>query len=180
MLVKEKFNNIFTEIKNTKKLSIFDFIESNKLDTLYIIKYGNRELKTGIGVIENEVLINVIVDVYGKKWDDLLLTYTNSIEDLKTYSELITETISDDGSINLTRENINKVSAFNVDEFVNNSNDDNVESNTSKHLKERQYEIKKLKNVKMYDDMISYLNRINICDIMFTDINNLVTLKIFK
>ena len=40
MLVKEKLNTIFTVIKLKKPLAIFDFIDEETLNTLYIIKYG--------------------------------------------------------------------------------------------------------------------------------------------
>lgn len=179
MKVKEKCANLFTEMKNIKPLPIFDFIDDNTLNQLYIMKYGNREITSNVVDIDVELLASVLINAYGFKWDNIILNLTNSINELADYKELITETITDEGSLNLTRENINKVSAYNVDDFVNNSSDDNSEINTSTNLKERQYEIKKLKDIGIYDKINSYLNRINICDIMFTDINQLITNKIF-
>lgn len=179
MKVKEKCINLFTEMKNIKPLPIFDFIDDNTLNQLYIMKYGNRGITSNVVDIDVELLASVLINAYGFKWDNIILNLTNSINELADYKELITETITDEGSLNLTRENINKVSAYNVDDFVNNSSDDNSEINTSTNLKERQYEIKKLKDIGIYDKINSYLNRINICDIMFTDINQLITNKIF-
>jgi len=179
MKVKEKCTNLFTEMKNIKPLPIFDFIDDNTLNQLYIMKYGNREITSNVVDIDVELLASVLINAYGFKWDNIILNLTNSINELADYKELITETITDEGSLNLTRENINKVSAYNVDDFVNNSSDDNSEINTSTNLKERQYEIKKLKDIGIYDKINSYLNRINICDIMFTDVNQLITNKIF-
>lgn len=179
MKVKEKCANLFTEMKNIKPLPIFDFIDDNTLNQLYIMKYGNRGITSNVVDIDVELLACVIINAYGFKWDNIILNLTNSINELADYKELITETITDEGSLNLTRENINKVSAYNVDDFVNNSSDDNSEINTSTNLKERQYEIKKLKDIGIYGEINSYLNRINICDIMFRDINQLITTKIF-
>ena len=179
MKVKEKYTNLFTEMKNIKPLPIFDFIDDNTLNQLYIMKYGNRGITSNVVDIDVELLASVLINAYGFKWDNIILNLTNSINELADYKELITETITDEGSLNLTRENINKVSAYNVDDFVNNSSDDNSEINTSTNLKERQYEIKKLKDIGIYDKINSYLNRINICDIMYTDINQLITNKIF-
>lgn len=179
MKVKEKCIDLFTEMKNIKPLPIFDFIDDNTLNHLYIMKYGNRGITSNVVDIDVELLASVLINAYGFKWDNIILNLTNSINELADYKELITETITDEGSLNLTRENINKVSAYNVDDFVNNSSDDNSEINTSTNLKERQYEIKKLKDIGIYKKINSYLNRINICDIMFTDINQLITTKIF-
>lgn len=179
MKVKEKCIKLFTEMKKIKPLPIFDFIDDNTLNQLYIMKFGNREITSNVFDIDVKVLASVLINAYGFKWDNIILNLTNNINELANYKEIITETITDEGSLNLTRKNINQVSAYNVDDFVNNSSDDNSEINKHTNVKKRQYEIQKLKDVGIYDKINSYLNRINICDIMFTDINQLITNKIF-
>ena len=180
MLVKEKLSNIFTEIELIKPLAIFDFIDSETLETLYILKHGNRSLNSKGEEIEINKLAKVLNIVFGEKWDKILLNYTESILELNSYSEKIIETISDDGSLNLTRDSINKISAYNVDEFVNNNSDENIESNMTTNLRNRQYEIQKIKDTGYFDKINNYLNKVNIYDIIYTDINELVTLSIYK
>lgn len=179
MLVKEKCLGLFTEMKRVNALSIFDFFGDDVLNQLYIMKYGNRELTSNVVDVDVTILAKVLINTYGFKWNNMLLNLTNSIKELADYNELITETITDEGSLHLTRENINKVTAFNVDDFVDNSSDNNSETNTTNNLKKRQYEIKKLKDIKVYDRINTYLNKTNICDIIFMDINQLLTTKIF-
>ena len=179
MQVKEKCLGLFTEMKKIKQLALFDFIDEDTLNQLYIMKYGNRELTSNVVDVDVTLLASVLIRTYCFKWDNMVLNLTNSIKELAEYNELITETITDEGSLHLTRENINKVSAYNIDDFVNNSSDDNSETNTSTNLKKRQYEIKKLKDIKLYDRVNTYLNKTNICDTIFMDINNLLTTKIF-
>ena len=179
MQVKEKCLGLFTEMRKINPLPIFDFIDEDTLNQLYIMKYGNREVTSNVVDVDVTLLARVLIRTYGFKWDNMVLNLTNSIKELADYNELITETITDEGSLHLTRENINKVSAYNVDDFVNNSSDDNSETNTSNNLKKRQYEIKKLKDIKVYERVNTYLNKTNICDIIFMDINQLVTTKIF-
>lgn len=179
MQVKEKCVSLFTEMKNASPLPIFDFIDVDTLNQLYIMKYGNRELTSNVVDVDVALLARVLIRTYGFKWDNMVLNLTNSIKELADYNELITETITDEGSLHLSRENINKVTAYNVDDFVNNSSDDNSETNTTNNLKKRQYEIKKLKDIKVYERVHTYLNKANICDIIFMDINQLVTTKIF-
>ena len=179
MQVKEKYGGLFTEMRKINPLPIFDFIDEDTLNQLYIMKYGNREVTSNVVDVDVTLLATVLIRTYGFKWDNMVLNLTNSIKELADYNELITETITDEGSLQLTRENINKVSAYNVDDFVNNSSDDNSETNTSNNLKKRQYEIKKLKDIKVYERVHTYLNKTNICDIIFMDINQLVTTKIF-
>ena len=179
MQVKEKCMFLFTEMKKIKPLALFDFIDEDTLNQLYIMKYGNRELTSNVVDVDVTLLAMVLIRTYGFKWDNMLLNLTNSIKELADYNELITETITAEGSLHLTRENINKVSAYNVDDFINNSSDDNSEINTTNNLKKRQYEIKKLKDIKVYESLHTYLNRTNMCDIIFIDINRLLTTKIF-
>ena len=180
MQVKEKCVGLFTEMKNiSPSLPIFDFIDDDTLNQLYIMKYGNRELTSNVVDVDVTLLARVLIRTYGFKWDNMVLNLTNSIKELAEYNELITETITDEGSLHLMRENINKVTAYNVDDFVNNSSDDNSETNTTNNLKKRQYEIKKLKDIKVYERVHTYLNKTNICDIIFMDINQLLTTKVF-
>ena len=179
MQVKEKCVGLFTEIKDVTTLSIFDFFDDDILNQLYIMKYGNRELTSNVVDMNVTELARTLILTYGFKWDNMVLNLTNSIKELADYNELITETITDEGSLHLSRENINKVTAYNVDDFVNNSSDDNSETNTSNNLKKRQYEIKKLKDIKVYERVHTYLNKTNICDIIFMDVNQLLTTKVF-
>lgn len=179
MQVKDKCSYLFTEMRKINPLPIFDFIDEDTLNQLYIMKYGNRELTSNVVDMYVTELASVLIRTYGFKWDNMVLNLTNSIKEFAEYNELITETITDEGSLHLTRENINKVSAYNVDDFINNSSDDNSETNTTNNLKKRQYEIKKLKDVKAYERINTYLNKTNICDIIFMDINQLLTTKIF-
>lgn len=179
MQVKEKCSYLFTEMEKISPSPIFDFIDTYTLNDLYIMKYGNRELTSNVVDMNVTELARTLILTYGFKWDNMVLNLTNSIKELAEYKELITETITDEGSLHLTRENINKVSAYNVEDFVNNSSDDNSETNTTNNLKKRQYEIKKLKDVKAYERLNAYLLKTNICDIIFMDINQLLTTKIF-
>ena len=165
-------------MKKIKPLALFDFIDEDTLNQLYIIKYGNRELTSNVVNVDVTLLASVLIHTYCFKWDNMVLNLTNSIKELADYNELITETITDEGSLHLTRENINKATAYNIDDFVNNSSNDNSETNTSTKLKKRQYEIRKLKDIKVYEKVNSYLNKTNICDIIFTDINQMLTTKI--
>ena len=180
MKVKEKLNDLFTNMKTKKNLLIFDFINPTILDNLYIFNYGNRNLNEKSVEIEKDVLINILVGIYSDKWDNMFTTYTNSIEELKNDNELVTETIKDDGSVNFNRDVTNKISAYNDEDFVNDSSDNNVETSETNNIRIREYEIKRLKDVGYYDKIIDYLNKHNIYGMMFKDVNKLVTTSIME
>ena len=83
MQVKEKCVNLFTEMKNISPyLPIFDFIDDDTLNQLYIMKYGNRELTSNVVDVDVTLLARVLIRTYGFKWDNMVLNLTNSIKEL--------------------------------------------------------------------------------------------------
>lgn len=180
MLLKEKYSDVFTQIKTKTDLLVFDFVEPSKLDNIYIFKYGDRQLNIKADETEKEVVINVLVSYFAKKWNDYFLTVSEGIEGMKNYTETVRETISDEGSVNFNRNSLNKVSAYNVDDFVDNTSDNDVETSETQNTKVREYEITKLKDVGAYEKIISYLNKNNIYDVMMLDINSILTTMILN
>lgn len=175
MIITEKYADVFTQIKAKESLLIFDFISSETLDKIYSFKYGNRLLNDKASETEKSIVIDVVVGYFAEKWNNYFLTVSESIPQMKNYIETVQETISDNGSINFNRNSLNKVSAYNVDDFVNNTNNDDVETSETENTKTRSYEITKLKNVGFYNDIISYLTKNNVYDIMMVDLNSILT-----
>jgi len=180
MKVKEKFSELFTMIEEIENLLIFEFVDSETMDQMYLFKYGNRELTENAIDFDIDVIVKIIVGTYGKYWNDYFTTITEGIEGMKNFTETITETIQDEGSINFNRNSLNKVSAYNVDDFVDDSSNDDVEVSETENLKIREYEIKKLKDIGSYDKVIEYLNKNNIYDMIFNNVNRqLLKMKIY-
>jgi len=179
MLVKEKFEDVFTLLNDDEEILVLDFFEPSNMDNIYIFKYGNRELNSKAEETEKETIVQIIKDLFIKKWNNEFLTITESLEEMKDYSEKIIESVSDEGSLNLNRNSLNKISAYNTEDFVNNSNDENEETTTTTNIKTREYEIKKLKSMNYYNSLLSYLNRTNIYDTMMLDVNSIISKIIF-
>ena len=164
-----------SEISTIHNLLVFDFLEPIELDNIYSFKYGNRQLSSKAESTDKNVVVRIIANYFAERWDNHFLTITETIEELKNYTETVKETITDSGSIEFNRNSLNKVSAFNADDFVDSSGDDNIETSETENEKIRTYEITKLKDMNFYDNVLNYLNKANVYDIMMADINSVIT-----
>ena len=180
MTVKEKLNGLFVEMQTVRNLAIFDSFTPAILDKYYIGMFGNRTLSTIATTNSVHDLAEIIVEFYGTKWDSILAQYTTSITELKEYSETISETINDNGGNTFTRENTNKVSAFNDDNFVDDKNEIENQTTETENKKVREQTLKKVRDTKEYTDLILYLRNNYLCDTIFIDINDISTLQIFE
>lgn len=180
MLVKDKLDGLFVEMNNIRHLALFDNIKPHLIDRYYCGMYGNRTLS---GIAETNSLhdlAEVIIEFFGTKWDSILLQHTLSVESLTEYSEKISETITDNGNNNFTRDNKNQVSAFNDENFVDDKNETETQTTETTNTKTREQIITKLRDTADYKDFIFYLQNDYLCDTIFKDINDISTLQIFS
>lgn len=180
MTVKDKLDGLFVEMSKVKNLAIFDCFTPTVLDKYYIGMFGCRTLSTIATTNSVHDLAEIIVKFYGTKWDSILAQYTASITELKEYSETINETINDNGDNTFTRENTNKVSAFNDDNFVDDKNENENQTTKTENKKVREQTLKKVRNTTEYTDLLMYLRNNYLCDTIFKDINDISTLQIFE
>lgn len=180
MTVKENLQGLFTEISAIKNLAIFDVFTPKILDKYYIGMFGSRKLSAIATTNSVHDLAEIIVEFYGTKWDSILAQYTSSVTALKDYSEKITETITDKGGNNFTRTNTNQVSAYNDENFVDDTNEKEVQETETNNTKTREYALNKVRDTKEYNDLILYLRNNYLCDTIFKDINEITTLSIFE
>lgn len=176
----ESFTLFQTMKNNGVDLGIFDFISPQKLDMYYSNMYGERFLS-------NIYLNNTIEDVaeiingfFTTKWNSLQAFILSKRTGLEQYSEKLTETIVDTGSVITDRENTNKVSAYNDEDFVNNDND--TEHNKTHYddlTKTRTQYIDRF-SPETLNSVILFLTNNFIYDTIFTDVNEIITLKIFS
>lgn len=180
MTVKEKLNGLFAEISAIKDLAIFDSFTPNILDKYYIGMFGCRTLSSIAETNSVHDLAEIIVEFYGTKWNSILAQYTSSVTELKEYSETISETMNDNGGNTFKRENTNKVSAFNDDNFVDDKNEIENQTTETENKRVREQTLKKVRDTKEYTNLILYLRNNYLCDTIFKDINEITTLSIFE
>ena len=99
--------------------------------------------------------------------------YPNNKE---TITELSTNNITTDN----TRNDTNKVSAYNDVDFVNSDENMAVENTVTDNKGNKETIRTKIKEVDFYDKVNKYLTDFNIYNIMAIDINSVVTLNILN
>lgn len=171
---------LFKTMKNNGvDLGIFDFITPEKLDTYYINMFGERFLSAIF--INNTIsdVAEIINGLYKTKWNSLLAFIASKIDGLKTYSEKLTETIVDTGNVETNRTNMNDVSAYNDENFVNNDRDtENAKTQYNELTKTRTQCIDKL-NPNELNNVVMFLTNNFVHDTIFNDVNSVITLNIF-
>lgn len=165
------------------------------LDTYYTLSRG---LKLCSSYVEDELeeydvetvfthAGKLIEDIYLNKWSSLIEATNISTEIISPstgYIETIEETITDDGTTesNGTDETVNKVSAYDDEDFVNNNTDTRTtnNSNTNNNERIRSYTRKGSQNIaSSIKSNVDYLSNDYICDIIFNDVDNIMTIGVF-
>lgn len=187
MKTREKFatQNLFDEIN---KIYPFPFIKTfpvDKLNLLYISTHGERTLsQAGITLTVPE-LATIIVGCYSDKWDRIHKVLATDISFVESHIETVIETTNENGSSsnNMTETSVGKVSAYNDDDFVNDEQDTNTNEthgtneNTIEHTRERKVRENVTKNL---ENAINYLQLVLIYNIIFADVNRVITLSIYE
>lgn len=186
MRVAERFTseNLFEEIHKIHPFFFDKVFPIDKLNLLYLNMHGDRTLsKTGRNLTVSE-LASVIVGLHGEKWDKI---YVNMIADfpiLENHVETVTETTNENGETtnNTTETSLEKVSAYNDEDFVNDEQTTNTNNmtGTNKNNITKTVEKRVTDNAtKNLENAIKYLQNNVIYYIIFSDINNVITLNIF-
>lgn len=181
MIVNEYLTNIFETMDNIKpNQDIFNFVDSSLLDKYYINMFGNRTLSTICSNLTVEELADVLNNMFSSKWNNIILNYLDSENLLTNYKETITELSTNNITTDNTRNDTNKVSAYNDVDFVNSDENMAVENIVTDNNGNKETIRTKIKEVDFYDKVNKYLTDFNIYNIMIIDINSVVTLNILN
>lgn len=182
---------IFYYMNEVQNLPFLNFTKIQTLDLGFVGLHGNRNISPMVKNIMNgeitddkmDSLARIVISLNSEKWVNF---YNVLVEELpfETHNLITTETVTDSGNTDsetLTESlnsDIDKVSAYNVDDFVEDSaserNLSDVSSNTlsDSRTRERTIQVKghtqSLINERL--KMLEYLNTNLIYDIVYLDI----------
>ena len=167
---------IFTELeKLNPDLKLFTLENGNNLDVIFNLTYSERTLTSSDRT--NEQYAKLLNSLFAKKWDSAFNLFDSanlaisSLGKTDTKTETTNETIKDDTS------NINQISAFNVDEFTN----DNQNNSTYNRVRD-ETKTTDNKNMEISNFSVSweYLQKNYIEDIIFNDVVTHITLRVYE
>lgn len=181
MYVYEKFaeQGLFSTMQSKGLLPIeFDDLSGEQMDVLYNNLHGVRQLARIGRDLSVDDLADLIGNMYYKKWTENLEYYALKANMMQGDKETVTEQIVDDNEMVDERTTTNSVSAYNDDNFVNNDKDDstntiNTDNERNRTLTRRMLRVSDAKSLQ------ELLQNNFLCDIIFVDVNTVLTLKIF-
>ena len=181
MYVYEKFaeQGLFSTMQTKGLLPIeFDDLSGEQMDLLYNNLHGVRQLARIGRDLSVDDLADLIGNMYYKKWTENLEYYALKANMMQGDKETVTEQIVDDNEMVDERTTTNSVSAYNDDNFVNNDKDDstntiNTDNERNRTLTRRMLRVSDAKSLQ------ELLQNNFLCDIIFVDVNTVLTLKIF-
>lgn len=186
MKVSERFTseNLFEEIHKIHPFPFVGVFPVDKMNLFYLNTHGERTLsKSGRNLTVSE-MASVIVGLHSEKWDKI---YTNMVSEypiIENHVETLTETTKEKGTNtnNTTETNVEKVSAYNDNDFVNDEQTTNNNTMTGSNENEVTKTVEKRVTenaIKNLENAIKYLQNNVIYNIIFSDVNGVITLNIF-
>lgn len=203
--VKTAFKNfgLFHYLNEIQELPFVDEFSADNLDILYLSSFGKKSVSDfvldnteGNDIAEKDIkqMVTIIHSMYYSKWNRLYSIMLSDLKILENRIDTTKEVINDVGEnvADMETKNINesvsKISPYNSDDFVNKDSDDKTEtrkdSQKGTNKNERVREVTKTgftgSAIKEYQNAIDYLKSNLIYDIIFKDINTLITLQIYE
>lgn len=176
--------NLFEEIHKIHPFPFVGVFPVDKMNLYYLNAHGDRTLsKTGRNLTVSE-MASIIVGLHSEKWDKIYNSVLVDFPILENHVETLTETTNENGETtnNTSETSLEKVSAYNDNDFVNDeqTTNTNTMSGTNKNNITKTVEKRVTDNAtKNLENAIKYLQNNVIYYIIFSDINNVITLNIF-
>lgn len=164
-----------------EKIESFPFFIENpplKMDELQVIKYGDRTMFNKIIKVNIDDLARSIISIYGDYWKNLIKV---DISEFNTYSNgtrKLVENIEDEENRTNNRNDVNKISAFNTDDLINDTgltsdNNDNLKGKKTRTLLDENLSLNSA-----YQNL-SLIQKSNIINVVLKDVSNHLTLDIY-
>lgn len=186
MTLYEKFKNVnIWDLINTRKpLNIVNTIPVDTINSIWLAKYGKLFCTPDFEVMESQNMANYIADIYVDKWNKLLTAfnkdYANDFKEV--YEETEDNTSSSEGNNTSTEES--KISAYDDTGYSPNTNNSQTSTTNDTNTNQSKRNYTRTKNhITQIDNNIKYLSLLKkdfLYDIMFADVNELLTLKIYS
>lgn len=186
--IKERFKNInifeLMEVRSSPlTLHIFNVIDIEPLNNLFLTVYGNKQCSDICNLLD-ENIADILLAKYYEKWERLYDEINDKLP-LNNVVENYTENSKANLNNNITENNTtnNNKSGYNSDTML--PDDETVEKNNTINTHENSNEKSYTKTVKKASDIylkkyrIDFLQKMNICDIIITDINTVLCLPIY-
>ena len=185
MYILDKFSseNLFEKMNEIKPLPWND---CTYINMLWLKNYGSRKILPSWEKSPITDIANLLTIMYAIRWEILFSNVSKDILAQGNKSNTTTKTITDNNHVSreTTNNTVHKVSAFDSEEFADdNSDTENSTSQETANNDKKEVVESNGKNGNFTNDFIafnSYLTKTKFFDMIMTDINNVLTVKIME
>lgn len=169
-------NNLWGTINSKVPFTFIADKGVSSLNTIQNFKYGSRTMLDSASTLDVSDLADLIIAEFSDKWLSLLTITHGSINAGRT--EKITETVTNAETRVNTRDDVNKVSAFNSDTLIDN---DGLASNANEAIDGEKGRIltKEFSDFSEAYKNLDLLEKNAIIQTVTRDVSNLLTLSIY-
>lgn len=170
----EPLPTIFTEMeKINPDCKIFVLCNGADLDDLYIAMYGSRYTTENLDSSKTAKYVNIL---YSKNWDNAFNLFNSSGEIMGELGQTKSTIITRDNEYKDTTNDVDKVPTY--DSVILNIEKSNDRDFTHKVITDSETTIEDSKNINNFNVSYEYLLKNLICDIVFSNVNDFVTVSI--
>ncbi len=166
--------SLFTEINNIVSIPFIPSV----MDNLLVVRYGDKTMFSKLLLTPLNEVAKMIVALHGESWDQLIELQAVNFEVGASQTHKITETIVDTETRTNTRDDLNKVSAANSDELINN---DGMTSTSNDGLNGEKIRTvtDSIIDINTAYENLSLSSKNRIIDLILKDVSNFLSLSIY-
>lgn len=170
--------SIFAKLKTSIDMPFFTDTPVIVLDNLLAVKYGERIVFEKLLSLSIENIGDMILFTHAKKWQDLILIHDKNYDIGASKVNVVSEVVSNLENRTNTRDDLNKVAAYNSDVLITNdgSNSNTVDvldGSTTRTVTDSTIDL-----MTAYNNL-SLASKNNIIEIVIYDVADFLTLSIY-
>lgn len=169
--------NLFNKIGNVEQFPFL--VDEDILEVGLILKYGDKTLFNKFETMPDEMIAKLIVVQFKNKWNDLFEALQSDFDLMSGSVQVVDEKGNHEQKRDYTHELINKVGAFNSDDLLIDSGNNEINSDDVKGTNDKLTKISYNALNNLWDNL-EKVSKNNIVDVVLFDIQSFLTLNIYK
>lgn len=171
--------SVFGSIKSKINMPFFDDMPTAVLDNLLVTKYGERTLFPKLAGQPLDDLTDMILFTYSNKWQKLVTLDASGYDVAASKINTVTETVDNSENRVNVKDDINKVTAYNSLDLINNDGSESNSTDTMTGTTTRTVTDSTIDLTTAFNNL-SLAEKNNIMNIVLYDVADFLTLSIYE
>lgn len=171
-------SKLWNEIRSLDELEFFKVVSPENLTVMQALQYGQRTVYEKFASMDDEKLANIILITFKDKWNNLINFATADIDLGGDSTKKVVEKVKNGETRTSSDDTINKVSAYNSEDMVNDGGTHGAGTQTLDGDKDRVLTESNLSLNSLISNL-SLLQQTNIINVVLKDVSDYITLSIY-